>query len=93
MAPPKAVLTDSANTVRVPMKDISNEIAATSLALLDKIEERTTANKEFNTEIKKLQKRLRELATEVKSAGMRDQFQMNFPAPKPPLETDDDHEN
>lgn len=84
------------NTTPVHTRDqIVNELAAVSLALLDKREERTKANKRFNADIKDLEKRQRELAQTVKSSGMRESIQMNFgsfskPAAAPQAEPDEE---
>lgn len=76
---PKAIVTDGApNTVQVKSDQLGPEIAATALALLDKREARTMVLRGFNNDIKKMEKRLRDLANQVKQAGMRDSFQMNF---------------
>lgn len=81
MAKEQAVLGDGApNTVRVGQtrEQLTNELAAVTLRLLDLREERTAANKRFNTEIKNLEKRNRELAQTVKASGFRDAFQTSF---------------
>ena len=68
MAQPQAVLTDSSNTVRVS-RDLAYEIAAVSAAILDAREEKTRVAKKFNTDIKALEKRQRELINEIRSGG------------------------
>jgi len=77
---PKAVITEgAANTVPVRTRDeLVNELAAVTLALLDKREARTKANKAFNADIKELEKRTREVATTIRSSGIRDSLQMTF---------------
>jgi hypothetical protein len=92
MAPKSVVGESNPNAVRVPATQLGPEIAAVALALLDKREARTMVNKEFNTDIKKLEKRLRELSSEVKATGMRDQFQINFGSAITPAE-EEDNEN
>lgn len=71
---------DAPNTTRVGQtrEQITNELAAATLQLLDIRESRTQANKKFNIEIKKLEKRNRELAQTVKVSGFRDSFQTSF---------------
>lgn len=78
----KSVVTEAnENVVQVQTREqLINELAAVSLALLDKRDERTKANKKFNADIKDLEKRNRELAQTVKSTGIRDSIQMNFPS-------------
>lgn len=81
MAKSQAVIGDGApNTVRVGQtrEQLTNELAAVTLALLDKREARTKANKAFNADIKDLEKRTREIAQTVKAAGFRDEFQTSF---------------
>ena len=70
MGEPKAVITDSERTTRVP-STLTQELAAVSLAILDKREERTNANKQFNSEIKKLEKRQRDVATQIRAGGIQ----------------------
>jgi hypothetical protein len=98
MAGPRSVITEGApNTAQVHTREqIVNELAAVALALLDKREERTKANKSFNSAIKDLEKRQRDLATTVRSSGIRDTIQMNFASVKPQVATEtpeDDDEN
>lgn len=81
MAREHAVIGDGAPvTVRVGQtrEQLTNEVAAVTLALLDKREERTKANKKFTTDIKDLEKRCRELAQTIKASGFRDSFQTSF---------------
>jgi hypothetical protein len=53
-----------------------NELAATSLAILDAEEERRSVVKTINEKIKKLKGRQRDLATTIKAGGI--QLAMNF---------------
>jgi len=78
--PTNSVVTETnPNVVQAQTREqLVNELAAVALALLDKREERAKTNKKFNTDIKDLEKRQRELATTVRSTGLRDSFQMNF---------------
>jgi hypothetical protein len=98
MARTQAVIgDDSPNTVRVGQtrEQLTNELAAVTLALLDKREARTKANKAFNSDIKDLEKRTRELAQTIKSSGFRDAFQTEFgtPSSAAPGEDGNDGEN
>jgi len=77
-------------------EELVNELAAVALAILDAREERTKANKNFNSKIKNLEKRQRELAMTVRtSPGMRESLQMTFPSiiPQPPPDEEDDDQN
>lgn len=81
MAGPKQVIGDGApNTQRVGTREeLTNELAAIVLQLLDKRESRTKANKAFNSDIKDLEKKQREIATTIRSVpGMRETFQTEF---------------
>ncbi len=86
-----SVTTDADHAVPVASRDVLvNELAAVSLALLDKREERTKANKGFNTAIKALEKRQRELATTIRGApGMRESLQMTFASIVPQQEKEE----
>jgi len=53
-----------------------NELAATSLAILDAEEERRSVVKAINEKIKKLKGRQRDIATTIKAGGV--QLAMNF---------------
>lgn len=70
--PTKTVIDQGApNTVPVK-KDtttLANELAATGLAIFDKEEERKEFTTRVNGEIKKLKKRYREIASEIKAGG------------------------
>ena len=73
----KSVVTDSDRTERVP-STLPQELSAIAIAILDKESERTEMNKKFNSEIKKLKARLRDVATAIKSGGMQLELSM-FP--------------
>lgn len=66
--PSSTVTTDAPHAVPIAV-DLNHELAAVALAILDKEDARRDFNKEINTEIKKLKKRQRDLATEIKSGG------------------------
>jgi len=68
------LITDDTNTIAI-RRDLNQEIAAVAMAMLDKEAERTEANKRFNTELKKLKKRLLEVAHEIKAGGNQIPFQ------------------
>lgn len=68
MTQPQVVLTDSERTVPVS-RDLAYEIAAVSAAILDAREEKTRVAKQFNTDIKALEKRQRKLIEEIRSSG------------------------
>lgn len=94
MGKPTAVITDGApGTVPVRTRDeLVNELAAVAIALLDKREERTKVNKKFTADIKDLEKRQREVATTIRSSGVRDTLQMTFGSVVPPREPGDDED-
>lgn len=66
--------------------ELTQELAAVTLAVLDKESERGETVKRFNSEIKKLKKRQRDIATEIKSGGR--QLRMLF---DPNTEADEVH--
>jgi hypothetical protein len=94
MATPRSVVSEAnPNSVQVHTRDeLVNELAAVALAMLDKREERAKANKKFNSDIKDLEKRQRELATTIKSTGIRDSIQMKFGSVLPEHVPGDDDE-
>lgn len=49
--------------------ELTQELAAVSLAILDKEDARRTSAQEFNVALKKLKKRQREIANEIKAGG------------------------
>lgn len=49
--------------------ELTQELAAVSLAILDKEDARRTTAQEFNVALKKLKKRQREIANEIKAGG------------------------
>jgi predicted nuclease with TOPRIM domain len=74
---PTTEIIDQGAPNTVAMKtDMVNELAATGLAIFDKEEERREFQTRINGEIKKLKKRYREIAHEVKAGGT--QLIMNF---------------
>lgn len=68
---------DAPNTTPVNNSNsLVYELAATSLAILDKEDERRSFVKTINEDIKGLKKRQRELSTTIKAGGI--QIAMNF---------------
>lgn len=68
------LITDDTNTIAI-RRDLNQEIAAIAMAILDKEGERTEWNKRANTDLKKLKKRLLEVAHEIKAGGNQVPFQ------------------
>lgn len=94
--PTTTVTTDAPHAVAIA-RDLNHELAAVSLAILDKEDERKDFCHKVNAEIKKLKKRQRELASEIKQGGR--QIPIDFYAgaendqpdeDEPDLETDDE---
>lgn len=77
-SPSKTVTTDPphAKIVKPDGQALANELAATGLAIFDKEEERREYNSKITGELKKLKKRYREIASEVKNGGV--QLAMNW---------------
>lgn len=70
------LITDDTNTIAI-RRDLNQEIAAVAMAILDKEGERTEYNKRANSEIKKLKKRLLEVAHEIKAGGNQIPFEFS----------------
>jgi len=70
MAGPQEVHTDSDRTVRVP-SNLTGELAALTLAILDKEIDRTATMRKFNEDLKKLKKRQRDVATQIRAGGVQ----------------------
>jgi len=68
------LITDETSTIAI-RRDLNQEIAAIAMAILDKEGERTEWNKRANTDLKKLKKRLLEVAHEIKAGGNQVPFQ------------------
>lgn len=81
------LITDDTNTIAI-RRDLNQEIAAIAMAILDKEGERTEWNKRANTDLKKLKKRLLEVAHEIKAGGNQVPFQFTS-AVERAAETDD----
>lgn len=60
---------DPPPTLPTGPSELTQELAAVSLAILDKEDARRSAAQTFNADLKKLKKRQREIATEIKAGG------------------------
>lgn len=88
---PKSVLTGEGTT---PIRrDLNHELAAVSLAILDKEDERKEFCTTINGELKKLKKRQRELSNEIKSGGQQLPIDFYAPPQEDDLEDEDDDHN
>ena len=69
MSNPTAVLNENAENIVRMSRDLTYELAATTAAVLEAREEKTRVAKVFTAEIKKLEKRQKELIVEIRSSG------------------------